>query len=290
MTHKTPGFYVSAGLLTPEHMHRIGPALREFLWLISHETREEGRILNGTPITSHRIAAELGEHRNTASRNLARLEREGYISREHGKGYVYSYRIANSKKWIGSYTENGAATPAATVPAAPEMVHQLHHKRCSSCTTNGARNKEVDKEVDIVDKNPSAKGAGKCANPSPKKEVDPRHLQVREFIRACYAKANPGLPAMPWNPRAAGELTQLLKANPSWTAEQLCRCVVHRFESTENHAKQPSEWIPKLPSYAAGPLDEYGKPKGGNNGNRNRAQQRQNSNLAALNAAFPVDR
>jgi hypothetical protein len=93
------GFYVSAGLLTPEHCRRIGVALWEFLWLISHETREEGKVLNGAPISIKRISGDLGQAERTTRRNLDRLEAEKYITRERGHGGVYQYVICNSKKW-----------------------------------------------------------------------------------------------------------------------------------------------------------------------------------------------
>lgn len=93
-------FYVSAGLLTSQHRNRIGESLWEFLWLISHETKMEGKVLNGSPITLQRIAEELGESYRTAQRNLERLTKAGYVlkTREHS-GQMYCYSIAHSKKW-----------------------------------------------------------------------------------------------------------------------------------------------------------------------------------------------
>lgn len=93
-------FYVSAGLLTSQHRNRIGESLWEFLWLISHETKMEGKVLNGSPITLQRIAEELGESYRTARRNLERLAKAGYVVkfREHS-GQMYCYSIAHSKKW-----------------------------------------------------------------------------------------------------------------------------------------------------------------------------------------------
>ena len=93
-------FYVSEGLLTRTHVERIGPALWEFLWLISHETKMQGKVLNGAPITLSRIAEELGESAITARRNLNRLSKEGYVVRKrNAPGLEYCYTIAHSKKW-----------------------------------------------------------------------------------------------------------------------------------------------------------------------------------------------
>lgn len=137
------GLYISAGLLEAKHKEKIGPALWEFLWLISHETKQDGKILNGSPVTAVRIATELGEHKNTAKINLTRLEGAGYITRARLNGLPYEYRIAHSKKWKPGKgdTENSATVVQETVPGS-------HTKRYEGRTENGAANKEVDK-VDI---------------------------------------------------------------------------------------------------------------------------------------------
>jgi len=138
----TPGFYVSAGLLTPEHMRRIGPALGEFLWLISHETRHEGKVLNGSPITIGRIAADLGESDRTAGTNLRRLEAEGYIVRKR-ESVGHQYAIANSKKWAKGSEENFLSDRK-------KVADQIGRKLPEGSEENFRCNKEVDK-VDIVD-------------------------------------------------------------------------------------------------------------------------------------------
>jgi len=57
-------------------------------------------------------------------------------------------------------------------------------------------------------------------------------------------------------------LSQLLKENPSWDLQQLSLCVVHRFQSKANHSELPASWVSRLPEYASGPIDRYGKPQG----------------------------
>jgi DNA-binding Lrp family transcriptional regulator len=131
-------FYVSGGLLSPEHTRRIGSALWEFLWLISHETREEGRVLNGAPITLKRIATDLGEAERTARTNLRRLESEGYISRHRAIGTAYEYRIANSKKWVKGPEENFRGVRKETAGVSGRKLPQGPEENCRA-------NKEVEK-------------------------------------------------------------------------------------------------------------------------------------------------
>jgi biotin operon repressor len=140
-------FYVSGGILSPEHTRRIGSALWEFLWLISHETREEGKVLNGTPISVHRIAEELGESKRTALRHLDRLEAEGYIIRSRGNsGEIYSYQIANSKKWVHgkeAVTDSSSGHDSSVIGAVTKLS--------SGVAKNVIANKES-REVETVER------------------------------------------------------------------------------------------------------------------------------------------
>lgn len=90
--------------------------------------------------------------------------------------------------------------------------------------------------------------------------ADPRHHPLLCQIDARYKAANGGLP-MPSPGRVAKALLEFLSENPKWTLETLTGCVRNRFESRGlNLAAPPHSWIKTLPQYAAGPLDEWGKP------------------------------
>lgn len=91
-------------------------------------------------------------------------------------------------------------------------------------------------------------------------QPDPRHAPIRELIARLYAESNAGL-IVPWEGHAAKRLAALLKANARWPLEAWLRAVHHRFDSDVNLAEAPERWIAKLPDYARGPLDEFGKPK-----------------------------
>lgn len=172
-------FYISDGLLTPEHMGRIDSALWEFLWFISHETREEGKVLNGSPITVRRIAEELGESRRTAIRHLDRLEAEGYITRvrEHS-GAIYSYRIANSKKW--AHGRNATREPVTELSPGDDMNDTGAVTRMASgVAKNVTANKEC-RQVDIVDRIDK--------NAAPKNGA--AHPTLQEVILYCQERGN----------------------------------------------------------------------------------------------------
>ncbi|MGG3792515.1 hypothetical protein ABEV41_11280 [Geobacillus thermodenitrificans] len=99
-------FPVYMGLLTLEHRERIGPAIWEFLWLISKvtkEVQEEGEtlgiVLGGRPVKLAEIASEIGGSERTVKRNIARLKDEGYIETirvPHGE----IYKVRKSKKFF----------------------------------------------------------------------------------------------------------------------------------------------------------------------------------------------
>jgi DNA-binding MarR family transcriptional regulator len=99
-------FPVYSGLLTAQHRERIGPAIWEFLWLISKVTKEieeEGEtwgiVLGGKPVKLAEIAAELGGSERTVKRNIARLKDEGYIETVRAP-YGEIYKVRKSKKFV----------------------------------------------------------------------------------------------------------------------------------------------------------------------------------------------
>jgi hypothetical protein len=67
---------------------------------------------------------------------------------------------------------------------------------------------------------------------------------------------------VPWTGHTGWALAQFLARNKTWSADILVRCVHNRFASEGiNPAEDPIRWISKLPNYALGPLNKFGKPK-----------------------------
>jgi len=128
------------------------------LWLIAHETRMQGRVLNGSPVTISRIAGELGESFSTAKRNLNRLSREGYVLRKrNGLGKVYSYSIAHSKKWRIRFESGGkndltggGVFDLTQAPGQGRNDPRVGSEMPPSQVKNGPSNKE-DRELDKLD-------------------------------------------------------------------------------------------------------------------------------------------
>ncbi|MFW7190057.1 hypothetical protein [Lysinibacillus sp. BNK-21] len=99
-------FPVFTGLLTEEHVEKIGPALWEFLWLIAKTTKETtengetiGIVLGGRPIKNVEIAESLGTSLRSTERNISRLKKYGYIDTKRTP-YGNIFKVKNSKNSI----------------------------------------------------------------------------------------------------------------------------------------------------------------------------------------------
>jgi len=94
-------FYItiSNGLLRDGHRKKMGSAVWEFMWCIDRITKIDnygvGWVLGGKPIQLLEMADGVDE--DTVSRNLIKLEKEGYIKRIRTP-YGLSLRVMKSKK------------------------------------------------------------------------------------------------------------------------------------------------------------------------------------------------
>lgn len=94
-------FYItiSNGLLKDEHRKRMGPAIWEFVWCLDKVTRIDSRgvgwVLGGKPVNLKDIG--MGVSDDTVSRNLGRLEDQGYITVIRTP-YGISLRVHKAKK------------------------------------------------------------------------------------------------------------------------------------------------------------------------------------------------
>ncbi len=90
---------VSNGLLKDDHEERMGPAIWQYIWLLDKITKIDsdglGLVLGGKPINLKDIAKNKSEA--TISRNLQRLEREGYIKMTHTP-YGIVIKVTKAKK------------------------------------------------------------------------------------------------------------------------------------------------------------------------------------------------
>lgn len=135
---------VSNGLLTPDHKNRMGSAVWEFMWLIDKITRIDskgyGWVLGGKPIKLSEVG--MGSD-NTVSRNLAKLQEQGYIEITRTP-YGLSIRVCKAKK---RFTKSSDST---------KVVNHQNRKspleNGESPSNNGESNKtvSVDKVVDTT--------------------------------------------------------------------------------------------------------------------------------------------
>lgn len=91
------------------------------------------------------------------------------------------------------------------------------------------------------------------------KKSDPRHQPFKELIFKYYERWNKRNPV--WNGREAKALFDILASDPNLTADTFTDWLFNREQSEGvNLADRPGVFLEKLTSYAAGPLDRYGKP------------------------------
>jgi hypothetical protein len=88
--------------------------------------------------------------------------------------------------------------------------------------------------------------------------VDERHTIFKAAIQRYWESKNPGL-ELPWDGREGKALGMFLSAAPNVTIEQFTGFLRNRFKSDVNHGERASQWIAWVTSYAAGPMDRFGK-------------------------------
>lgn len=91
---------ISNGLLQGDHQERMGTAVWQFMWCIDKVTKIDadgtGWVLGGKPVNLRDFGNSLS--RMTVSRNLQRLEREGYIGLKHTPyGIIISVKKAKKR-------------------------------------------------------------------------------------------------------------------------------------------------------------------------------------------------
>lgn len=96
---------VYSGLITGEHRKRMGAAIWEYLWLLDHQTTEDGKVLGGAPIKAEVIATDLGESIRRVQEHLQTLENEGYIRRKRIP-YGVMITVQRAKKFRARSDEN----------------------------------------------------------------------------------------------------------------------------------------------------------------------------------------
>lgn len=150
------GFYitVSNGLLTPQHRERMGTAVWEFMWCLDKVTRVDsqgmGWVLGGKPVKLSEIG--LGTADDTVSRNLNKLNDEGYIKLIRTP-YGLSIRVYKAKKrfYKNAVSENERNRKNA--------VSNRSDKNVESLRENVESNKTVTVDSNRLDINSADQGS-----------------------------------------------------------------------------------------------------------------------------------
>ena len=101
-------FYISIsnGLLEGKHQAKMGSAVWQYMWLIDKVTKIDeqgvGWVLGGKPIKLEELAIHIT--RDAVSRNLKKLEKEGYIKIKHAP-YGLIITVMKAKKRFGNNIE-----------------------------------------------------------------------------------------------------------------------------------------------------------------------------------------
>jgi hypothetical protein len=113
---------LSAGLLEKKHREKIGPAVWEFLWLVSKQY-PGGAVCRGETVTASRIASDLGTPIATVRRSLTRLEQEQYIRSEAVSGKGNRYFIVKDKR----FGQDNNSQETASAPKPPKSETDPRH-------------------------------------------------------------------------------------------------------------------------------------------------------------------
>ncbi len=119
-------------------------------------------------------------------------------------------------------------------------------------------------------------------------EVDERFRTFVDAIDKYWKFKNPDVP-FAFGKSEGQELKRLLADNPKLDIELFKKCLNHRAKSTVVHTERPRKWLGNILTYAAGPLDRFGKPledsTNGTGQSPSKGTQRINERRRALAAA-----
>jgi hypothetical protein len=147
---------ISRGIL--EHRDRMKTSIWEFLWFVDRVTEDvpdgagkfRGLVLGGAPVSLAQIASDLKEHVDTAKRNVAALESNGYIVRQILPENRRAYSVVNSVKWFRRDQRKGINAPARegiNAPALGDASEKMHPAQGQECTRREGINAPANKET-----------------------------------------------------------------------------------------------------------------------------------------------
>jgi hypothetical protein len=262
------------------HLKNIGAALPLALWFIDRATSVssendalEGLVLHGKSLTSEDISKHLGALPRNVRNHVARLQDHGYIRKEKN-GAGHSFFVIGflaecaAKKFRGS--ANGYRAPEDNCHESEKRGKKMppHNNRVYNPTRNITPQRQ----------NHSAHSAG---DPSPDTG---KLISFDDAVGALkdHREGMTGPGTFHLGPKDHKTINAWLEANPNISLQQLQLCLSHRARSDINRSDFVESFFPKIMKFEAGPLDRYGQPKGGVNGNAGKSEARNERTKAAV--------
>jgi len=218
----------------------------------------------GKPWSDREIAEAIGGDTATNLECIVELLAKK-VARRNDRGAIFSRRQVRDeatrqagKKRVTKHRSNADVTLDVTPDVTP--MKQRSSSSVSSSTTK-------------LKPKPSAAPSA-CGAEVSKALGESRHKRIQGAIFNAYRHNNGVDP--PWDGGEAAQLSKLLRATPGWHDGQIVRCLVNMYDSA-GFAKgtRPREFLPRLPKYLHGPLNEFNREQSNGTGNTtSKAEQR----------------
>jgi hypothetical protein len=214
---------VRQGLLDAKHTRAMGKAIVLYQWLVCRQTKQNGLVLGGKPLTYAEISADTDWAARTVRRWMKRLEELLYISVKHSVYRRMVIRILNQKKFDSPQLPLGFDA----APLRPDVAEPLRPGVADHAAKSGRINHDFKREHKKKETNPAAKTAA---------AGDPRHYPFVEFAADSFRVKFGQHPT--WSGKDFRNLSELLRRAPDVAAEELCRRFTHYLASTDPFIKK----------------------------------------------------
>lgn len=166
-------------------------------------------------------------------------------ARSLAKRATYAERASKGGRALKE--KRASSTPPSTASSTPQAV-------LGECSSPSPSYKDKS-----LSRAKNARAAKVQKDPTKTELTKARHAEFKAALGEYWRSKNPDI-QMPWDGREGKHLDMFLRAAPEITAEQFRGMLRNRYRSPDvNHGERCSTWIGAITSYAAGPIDKYGK-------------------------------
>jgi hypothetical protein len=129
---------VHDGILDKKHVDGMGSAVWLYLWCLRHQTRHNGLVLGGTPITYAFINQRLGQPERTVRRWAFLLRKLGYIEVTYLNYKKMRIKVSKSKKFTFKQLSLISARNGRSIrPEMADSTPSIRPEMADSDTQNG---------------------------------------------------------------------------------------------------------------------------------------------------------